>query len=924
MRRRATTTIATLGCAVALLAPVAAAPASAAPGAPTTTGSSVARAVRAAPDGWRVIPTGSGVTVVWRSRTPVPLRDAAVELRLGNRVLGTARPSADGRTFTVRLTGPLPGPASALRVTAGGLALDADGRAVLPRSTSAAVPPRGAGIRPTTTSVLDPGVPGPYATTRSNYDLTGLDIPGFPAPVEVVGAVVSPVGAPGARPLVLILHGRHSTCYKNGPHGRSDGNWPCRPGWTPVPSHLGYLGTQRLLASQGYVTVSIAANGINGQDWAAADGGAEARSLLVRHHLGLWHTWTTTGGAPFGHRFVGDVDLSHVLLVGHSRGGEGVNRAAVDSAPSDPWHIDGQVLIGPTAFGRQTALGVDTTVLLPYCDGDVSDLQGQQYVDQVRDLLPVDQADPALRSAVLVMGANHNYFNREWTPGQSDAPSWDDWWNSDDPACGTAARLSPGHQRTVGAVYTATSAAAFVERRPRALALLNGGSGRPASLGDATTYVAALGARRSAVYYPSDVLPAPRAVGAEAVVCEGYRTSAPLPVCLRRYSPETEPHFLPMYWVQGAPAPVALRVTWEQPGGRVVVPLGGTVDLDGSTSLEMRVAVAPGGGPARFRVVAVDQSGQPHPLGVHRLDQLPGGRGNVKVWAQELHLPLADSGAGALTDLRALRLVPLSAHGSLVLLDVHGLQPGRSSTPVSTLPRADVSDATFVEGNSGTHTELVHISLSGPVTGGEQLWVQPPDPDYLGLPGALVTLTPGQTEVTVPVTVSGDTRDDYDIEGTVAVQALRGVTTGTYIGSVVITDDDPKPVVQVDSTSKTVAEGTQLRWNLTLSAASDKWLWLPLAPEALTSGTELQLADLGPRFLRRHGLRKADPQLPLSQSELQLWASFDQGVTTAHISLPVVDDGIVEGTEEATFDIVRPRQQDLRFLTPLHAIVVDA
>jgi pimeloyl-ACP methyl ester carboxylesterase len=110
--------------------------------------------------------------------------------------------------------------------------------------------------------------------------------------------------------------------------------------------------------------------------------------------------------------------MSTVVLVGHSRGGEGVERAAIDSRPDDPWRIQGLVLIGPTAFGRQVAAGVHTTVLLPFCDGDVSDLQGQQYVDIGRDLT----RDPALRSSVMAMGTNHNFYNTEWTPASRSLP----------------------------------------------------------------------------------------------------------------------------------------------------------------------------------------------------------------------------------------------------------------------------------------------------------------------------------------------------------------------------------------------------------------------------------------------------------------------------------------------------------------------
>ena len=874
----------------------------------------------AAPDGWRVVPVETGVRVVWRSRSPVPLRDAAVEFSLGGRLLGIPRPGRDGHTYVLQLDGPLPGPARSLEVTAGGVPLDAHGRSVLPRSTTS--PPVGAEDEGPVArrSAFDPGVPGPYATTRTDYDLGGVDVGGFAAPTEVVGAVVSPVAAPGPRPLVLILHGRHSTCFKGGPDGRSSGDWPCRPGWQPIPSHLGYLDAQELLASQGYVTVSIAANGVNGQDWEAPDGGAEARSELVRHHLALWHTWATAGGGPFGDDFVGHVDLDHVLLVGHSRGGEGVNRAAIDSRPADPWQIDGQVLIGPTAFGRQTALGVDTTVLLPYCDGDVSDLQGQQYVDQVRDLLTGGRTDPALRSAVLVMGANHNYFNQEWTPGESAAPSSDDWWNGRDPTCGRDARLAPASQRNVGAVYIAASAAAFVDRRASALPLLNGTPARPASLGDATTHVSALGARRQEVYFPASTGPEPRAVGADAAVCEGYRDDPALPTCLPRSSPS--PNFLPMYGAWGAPAPQALRVSWTRAGGRVGLPLGTPVDLHGATSLEMRVAVAGGGGPARFGVEAVDESGTRYPLGVRTVRQLPGKGAISKAWGQTVRLGLPAGPGAPLSTVRALRLTPVSRHGSLVLLDVQGHRAGWSRAPVPSLPRVDVVDRTIVEGDGGARTERVRVRVTGTASGTEQVWVQPPDPDYSGVPGYPVTLAPGQTVIDVPISVVGDDRDDYDVQGAVIVKALRDVVTGHYAGSVRIRDDDPAPVLHAERTWQTVAEGQRLRWDLTLSAPSDKWVGVLLAPMPPDSGIELTLADIGVRFRQRHGYPTGDRQVPLSQTRLRLWTSFEPGEVTGSLGLPTRVDGVDEGTERVVLG--SKGNPDVRFPWLLRGLVTDS
>ena len=36
------------------------------------------------------------------------------------------------------------------------------------------------------------------------------------------------------------------------------------------------------------------------------------------------------------------------------------------------------------------------------------------------------------------MGANHNFFNTEWTPGLSQAPSFDDWGGGKNATCGTS------------------------------------------------------------------------------------------------------------------------------------------------------------------------------------------------------------------------------------------------------------------------------------------------------------------------------------------------------------------------------------------------------------------------------------------------------------------------------------------------------
>ncbi len=308
--------------------------------------------------------------------------DARVEFYAGDRLVGRPTAEKDGRTFRLSLDDARGQLTDELQVRAGGRRLDAAPRHRAPRTARPATP-----AEPPAALPAGPGRPrrtGPLPDHQRRVRLPAVRLPDFAAPVEMRATVVGPTNAPGRRPLALFLHGRHYTCF--GPSvDDQTGGWPCAAGSKPVPSYRGYLQAQKLLASQGYVTVSISANGINGQDDVVEDGGAQARSSLVRQHLARWAGWADKPkGAPRAVRAVAPVDLSRVLLVGHSRGSEGVNRAALDSlsrpaAAQDGyrgpvrWRIRGNVLIGPTIFGQNPVPDVPSATILPGCDGDVSD-----------------------------------------------------------------------------------------------------------------------------------------------------------------------------------------------------------------------------------------------------------------------------------------------------------------------------------------------------------------------------------------------------------------------------------------------------------------------------------------------------------------------------------------------------------------------
>src|SRR5678815_4965258 len=114
--------------------------------------------------------------------------------------------------------------------------------------------------------VPDPGTPGPLPVTREEYNFgdTAFQPSNFPGPVELRASIHYPTNLPGAPyPVIVFLHGRHATCFK----GKSALlQWPCASGNVPINSFQGYDYVSQVLASNGYVVVSVSANGVNAVD----------------------------------------------------------------------------------------------------------------------------------------------------------------------------------------------------------------------------------------------------------------------------------------------------------------------------------------------------------------------------------------------------------------------------------------------------------------------------------------------------------------------------------------------------------------------------------------------------------------------------------------------------------------------------------
>ncbi len=239
-------------------------------------------------------------------------------------------------------------------------------------------------------------------------DYWGFDFDKLP----LNGRIWFPQG-PGPFPLVLIVHGNHNM------KDFSD------PGYE-------YLG--KLLASRGFITVSVDENFLNQK----FGGENDARAFVLLEHLKVWKKWNQTKG----HEFEGKVAMDRIALVGHSRGGESVAHAGafnrLSRYPDDAnvtldynFSIRSVIAIAPCdgqykPAGHPTTLNnVNYLVIQGGHDADVSTFTGLDQFNRVH----FTDDNFCFKSAVYIYQANHSRFNTAW--GMMDCPAPASWFVND-------------------------------------------------------------------------------------------------------------------------------------------------------------------------------------------------------------------------------------------------------------------------------------------------------------------------------------------------------------------------------------------------------------------------------------------------------------------------------------------------------------
>jgi hypothetical protein len=343
---------------------------------------------------------------------------------------------------------------------------------------------------------------------------------------------------PGPRPLVLIAHGDAASS---------------------TPSELGYLYLCDVLASNGIIAASIDVNFLGDHQNTEMC----ARAIVLLEHLKQFRTWNLPGGS-----LAGRVDMSQIMLIGHSRGGEsilgaaymnGLDQVTPRTDPPTLVKLDGTYpqsgppeiqKFGPYHFSIRCLCGVAPT------DGQYTPIETNKHIEVTtnyfliqggRDLQifdfegyatytgahPIDPANPTMQAGgfkglLHIQGADHGGFNTEW------------------PADGTAL-ITPDQQRDIAKVYIASLARGLLLGDSRYLSVVKSYKNAWAWLPQSTSYVSHYQDKKRFFYNYYDQ-PGDRSTVSPPAVGSNSPLNVTASVSVFATNPSTSNHVLQLGW----------------------------------------------------------------------------------------------------------------------------------------------------------------------------------------------------------------------------------------------------------------------------------------------------------------------------------------------------------------------------------------
>jgi hypothetical protein len=536
---------------------------------------------------------------------------------------------------------------------------------------------------------------------------------------------------------------------------------------------------------------------------------------------------------------------------------------------------------------------------------EISDLPGQSYIDRSRDIAYSE----ALRTAVIAVGCNHNFFNTEWTPGLAKAPSSDDWAagenNIFDPACGTlnsTIRLSPIEQQAVGAAYTMALVRMAVYQDESMLSLLDGSYVKPKSIGRAEVATHAVGgASYRLLFYPEDQGMVQEVNGMHVNRCTvNVDSTTTLPYC---FKPDLSDVVRGPHWPFYQFLPLlnkAFFLKWKNQKGATAIFTVPSNQRDFSTLdyLNVRVANDPllthG---SSLNLLIQDNLGRNATLtsSLSTIERWLAPVSTAYVHARALRGSIASIPVNTvdLQNILYIFLVAESNSGKVWIIDISASQ-AKVRKPVNLdLPVVSFSQRVLQppEGE-GPQTGQVQIIANKPLPSPGAFWL------FDGLKGFQVNMATGSQSVSLPFSWEGDDVPNTNLPlFSLSIGALKGVVTGNYMASVQIVEDDLIPLISVQQRI-TAVEGTSLIWsfhipnNITVPIDLSCWVVPPIV------GNELTSHDITEEWLQSSiGITRPSEQIPLSRLNAFTIISFPVGVTSANLTIPIDVDFQADGTE---------------------------